>query len=146
MYGTPWQVYSVGANDVYRADGTGLIANVALTDIEALAAQGCMSEAQWLSVQAAHLALSFRTVPGKVGFARTVQQVRSGLAAGGGVFPRSASKYLDAAMLAKVGELELPAITRSGPIEAWIIDDTGFRKKGRPLSRLVRPVCAIRQI
>jgi SRSO17 transposase len=33
-------------------------------------------------------------------------------------------------MLAKVGELVLPAITRSGPIEAWIIDDTGFPKKG----------------
>ena len=34
-------------------------------------------------------------------------------------------------MLAKVSELVLPAITRSGPIEAWIIDDTRFPKKGR---------------
>jgi hypothetical protein len=39
--------------------------------------------------------------------------------------------WSDAAMLAKVGELVLPAIERSEPIEAWIIDDTGFPKKGR---------------
>ena len=39
--------------------------------------------------------------------------------------------WSDAAMLAKMGELVLPAITRNGPIEAWIIDDTGFPKKGR---------------
>jgi SRSO17 transposase len=25
----------------------------------------------------------------------------------------------------------LPAIERQGPIEAWIIDDTGFPKQGR---------------
>jgi SRSO17 transposase len=28
-------------------------------------------------------------------------------------------------------ELVLPAIERSGPVAAWIIDDTGFPKKGR---------------
>src|ERR1700751_4015553 len=39
--------------------------------------------------------------------------------------------WSDTAMLAKVGELVLPAITRGGPVEAWIIDDTGFPKKGR---------------
>jgi SRSO17 transposase len=39
--------------------------------------------------------------------------------------------WSDAAMLARVGELVLPAIERSGPVEAWIIDDTGFPKKGR---------------
>jgi SRSO17 transposase len=33
--------------------------------------------------------------------------------------------WSDAAMLARVGQLVLPAIERSGPIEAWIIDDTG---------------------
>jgi hypothetical protein len=33
-------------------------------------------------------------------------------------------------MLAKVGEMVLPAIERSGPIEAWIIDDTGFPRRG----------------
>jgi SRSO17 transposase len=30
----------------------------------------------------------------------------------------------------KVRELVLPLIERSGPIEAWIIDDTGFPKTG----------------
>src|SRR5258706_7467170 len=39
--------------------------------------------------------------------------------------------WSDAAMLGKVAELVLPAIERSGPVEAWIIDDTGFPKKGR---------------
>jgi hypothetical protein len=39
--------------------------------------------------------------------------------------------WSDAAMLDKVRELVLPVIERSGPIEAWIIDDTGFPKKGR---------------
>jgi SRSO17 transposase len=34
-------------------------------------------------------------------------------------------------MLVKVTELVLAAIARSGSIEAWIIDDTGFPKKGR---------------
>src|SRR6266850_7220033 len=38
--------------------------------------------------------------------------------------------WSDTAMLAKVSDLVLPAIERSGPIEAWIIDDTGFPKKG----------------
>ena len=38
--------------------------------------------------------------------------------------------WSDAAMLAKVSDLVLPAIERSGPIEAWIIDDTGFPKRG----------------
>ena len=38
--------------------------------------------------------------------------------------------WSDTAMLARVGQLVLPALERSGPIEAWIIDDTGFPKKG----------------
>jgi hypothetical protein len=29
-------------------------------------------------------------------------------------------------MLGKVAELVLPAIERGGPVEAWIIDDTGY--------------------
>ena len=34
-------------------------------------------------------------------------------------------------MLARVRELVLPAMeARGGPIEAWIVDDTGFAKKG----------------
>src|SRR5215210_6850804 len=39
--------------------------------------------------------------------------------------------WSDAAVLTKVRELVLPAIERTGPIEAWIIDDTSFPKKGQ---------------
>ena len=38
--------------------------------------------------------------------------------------------WSDAAVLAKVRELILPAIERHGPIEAWIVDDTSFPKCG----------------
>src|SRR3981189_1358343 len=40
-------------------------------------------------------------------------------------------KWSDEKVLAKVRELVLPQIERHGSIEAWIIDDTGFPKKGQ---------------
>jgi SRSO17 transposase len=39
--------------------------------------------------------------------------------------------WSDERVLAKVREMVLPAMTRHGPIEAWIIDDTGFPKQGK---------------
>ena len=39
--------------------------------------------------------------------------------------------WSDEKVLVKISELVMPAITKHGPIEAWIIDDTGLPKKGR---------------
>src|SRR6516164_1608914 len=39
--------------------------------------------------------------------------------------------WSDEDVLAKVREMVLPAIEKSGPIEAWIIDDTAFPKQGK---------------
>ena len=44
-------------------------------------------------------------------------------------------KWSDERVLAKVRELVLPEMERHGPIEAWIIDDTGFPKKGTAFGR-----------
>ena len=41
------------------------------------------------------------------------------------------SEWSDEEVLAKVREMVLPAVERHGPIEAWIIDDTGFPKQGK---------------
>jgi SRSO17 transposase len=40
------------------------------------------------------------------------------------------SPWSDERVLAKVREQVMPSMTRHGPIEAWIIDDTAFPKKG----------------
>jgi SRSO17 transposase len=49
--------------------------------------------------------------------------------------------WSDEALLSKVREMVLPRIERHGPIEAWIIDDTGFPKKGRHSVGVARQYC-----
>jgi len=49
--------------------------------------------------------------------------------------------WSDQAVLAKVRQIALPAIEAHGPVEAWIIDDTGFPKKGRHSVGVARQYC-----
>jgi SRSO17 transposase len=51
------------------------------------------------------------------------------------------SAWSDADVLAKVGKMVLPKIERHGAIEAWIIDDTGFPKKGEHSVGVARQYC-----
>jgi len=51
------------------------------------------------------------------------------------------SPWSNERVLAKVGEMVLPSIERHGPIEAWIIDDTGFPKKGQHSVGVARQYC-----
>jgi SRSO17 transposase len=41
------------------------------------------------------------------------------------------SSWSDDKVLAKVREMVLPVMEKAGPIEAWIVDDTSFAKKGK---------------
>jgi SRSO17 transposase len=44
---------------------------------------------------------------------------------------------VDEKLLAKVREQVVPEMTRRGPIEVWIIDDTGFPRKAHILSECI---------
>ena len=52
------------------------------------------------------------------------------------------ASWSDDAMLSKVRELVGPAIeAQGGPIEAWIVDDTGFARKGVHSVGVARQYC-----
>ena len=49
--------------------------------------------------------------------------------------------WSDEAVLRRVRDLVLPVIERDGPITAWIVDDTGFAKKGTHSVGVARQYC-----
>ena len=51
------------------------------------------------------------------------------------------SPWSDQAVLSQVRQIVLPGIEAHGAIEAWIIDDTGFPKKGRHSVGVARQYC-----
>ena len=51
------------------------------------------------------------------------------------------SPWDEVALLQAVRAAVLPVLTASGPVEAWIVDDTGFPKKGRHSVGVARQYC-----
>lgn len=50
-------------------------------------------------------------------------------------------RWSDEKVLAKVRAMVLPEMERHGPVEAWIVDDTGFAKQGRHSVGVARQYC-----